>query len=105
MPFENLLTPSSIKLFGRVVRDLKFHYDSNTTVIGNNNLLQRQLVSGRYAQTILFNGTITQSTDDTNTPLTDDNGNPIYSDLITYSGLKPSETLTPNMKVKASYKD
>jgi hypothetical protein len=105
MPFENLLAPSSIKLFGRVVRDLKFNYDPNTTVIGNNNLLQRQLASSQYTQTILFTGTITQSTDDNGAPLTDDNRNPIYSNLITYSGLKPNEILTPNMKVKASYKD
>jgi Pentapeptide repeats (8 copies) len=40
---ETLLTPSSIKIFGRVVTDLAFNYNQATTVIGGNNLLQRQL--------------------------------------------------------------
>jgi hypothetical protein len=43
---ETLLTPSSIKLFGRVLRDLKFNYDLTETVsIGSNNFLQQQLSS------------------------------------------------------------
>jgi hypothetical protein len=40
---ENLLTPSVVKLFGRVMNDLKFQYDPSTVVTGYNNLLQRQL--------------------------------------------------------------
>jgi hypothetical protein len=40
---ENLLTQSVIKLFGRVVRDLKFDYDQSTIVRGQNNFLQKQL--------------------------------------------------------------
>jgi hypothetical protein len=40
---ENLLTPSVVKLFGRVMNDLKFQYDPSTVVAGYNNLLQRQL--------------------------------------------------------------
>jgi hypothetical protein len=43
---ENLLTPSVIKLFGRVMNDLKFNYDPSTVVTGFNNLLQRQLYNG-----------------------------------------------------------
>ena len=43
---ENLLTPSLIKLFGRLMTDLQFNYDPNTIVSGYNNLLQRQLVNG-----------------------------------------------------------
>ncbi|MGC2782711.1 MAG: pentapeptide repeat-containing protein [Roseiarcus sp.] len=40
---ETLLTPSSVKIFGRVVTDVIFNYNQATTVIGGNNLLQRQL--------------------------------------------------------------
>jgi hypothetical protein len=43
---ENLLTPSSIKLYGRVVNDLNFRYDSNSVVSGANNFLQNQLGAG-----------------------------------------------------------
>jgi hypothetical protein len=43
---ENLLTPSVIKLFGRLMKDLQFNYDPDTVVSGYNNLLQRQLVDG-----------------------------------------------------------
>jgi hypothetical protein len=43
---ENLLTPSVIKLFGRLVNDLSFNYDPNTVVQGYDNLLQRQLANG-----------------------------------------------------------
>jgi hypothetical protein len=43
---ENLLTPSVIKLFGRVMNDLSFNYDPSTVVTGFNNLLQRQLYNG-----------------------------------------------------------
>jgi hypothetical protein len=43
---ENLLTPSVIKLFGRVMNDLCFKYDPSTVVQGYNNLLQRQLFNG-----------------------------------------------------------
>jgi len=40
---ETLLTPSTIKIFGRLITDLTFNYDQATTIIGGNNLLQRQL--------------------------------------------------------------
>ena len=41
---ETLLTSSSIKLFGRVLKDLKFNYDAaDITQIGANNFLQEQL--------------------------------------------------------------
>jgi hypothetical protein len=40
---ETLLTPSSIKLFGRVITSLKFTND--TTMFGGNYFLQRQLVA------------------------------------------------------------
>jgi hypothetical protein len=54
---ENLLTQSVIKLFGRVMNDLKFQYDPATVVSGYNNLLQRQLVNGN----VLITGTTTQT--------------------------------------------
>src|ERR1700722_11757213 len=38
---ETLLTPSSIKLFGRIVPSLQYSDDTKTT--GNNNFLQQQL--------------------------------------------------------------
>jgi hypothetical protein len=38
---ETLLTPSSIKMYGRILRDLK--YTDDAPVIGANNFLQRQL--------------------------------------------------------------
>jgi hypothetical protein len=104
MPFENLLTPSSIKLFGRVLRDLTFKYDVNTTVIGGNNLLQRQLASSTQT-TIQINGAIiTPSTDSSDNPIKDEHGNNVYNKLIKYGSLS-SPNLTPNMKVSASYKD
>jgi hypothetical protein len=105
MPFENLLTPSSIKLFGRIVRDLSFHYDPNTTVIGNNNLLQRQLESGRNPRPVAVKVTITPVMDDYGKPTTDDNGNPLYSTLIKYHDLKRGDLLTPNMEVSVEGKD
>ena len=40
---ETLLAPSTIKIFGRLITDLTFNYDRATTIIGGNNLLQRQL--------------------------------------------------------------
>ncbi|MBV9976870.1 MAG: pentapeptide repeat-containing protein [Hyphomicrobiales bacterium] len=55
---ETLLTPSSIKIYGRVLKDLKFSYSSDTIVIGANNFLQQQL-SG-YMNTIY--GTIAAGT-------------------------------------------
>jgi hypothetical protein len=40
---ETLLTPSSIKLFGRVVSSLTYHNDTAGTGLGDNKFLQRQL--------------------------------------------------------------
>jgi len=40
---ETLLTPSSVKLFGRVMSSLQYYDDTTTT--GNNNFLQRQLLA------------------------------------------------------------
>jgi hypothetical protein len=40
---ETLLTPSSIKLFGRVVDSLKYHNDTAGTGLGANKFLQKQL--------------------------------------------------------------
>jgi hypothetical protein len=61
---ENLLTPSVIKLFGRVMNDLSFNYDPSTVVQGYNNLLQRQLFNGATSTTVtvtncrvIFDGT------------------------------------------------
>src|SRR5580700_1218606 len=57
---ETLLTQSSIKLFGRVVRDISFNYDPATVVQGNNNFLQGQLSSGPV--TVIGNTNIAQTT-------------------------------------------
>jgi hypothetical protein len=54
---ENLLTPSSIKLYGRVVNDLNFRYDSNTVVSGANNFLQSQLGVAPVPITIITQAT------------------------------------------------
>jgi hypothetical protein len=40
---ETLLTPSSIKLFGRVVSSLAYNNDTRGTGLGDNKFLQRQL--------------------------------------------------------------
>jgi hypothetical protein len=40
---ETLLTQTSIKIFGRVLNDLQYTYDTNTIVRGDNNFLQSQL--------------------------------------------------------------
>ena len=40
---ETLLTPSSIKLFGRVVDSLRYHNDTAGTGLGANKFLQKQL--------------------------------------------------------------
>lgn len=48
---ETLLTPSSIKLYGRVVRDLNLNYDGTTVASGANNFLQSQLGAGPVAVT------------------------------------------------------
>jgi hypothetical protein len=42
---ETLLTPSSIKLYGRLLNDLQYNYDATTVTIGDNNFLQKQLFS------------------------------------------------------------
>ena len=42
---ETLLTPSSIKLYGRLLNDLQYNYDATTVTIGSNNFLQQQLFS------------------------------------------------------------
>jgi Pentapeptide repeats (8 copies) len=81
---ENLLTPSVIKLFGRLLSDLKFSYDSNTVVTGYNNLLQRQLINGGVAG----NATVT-ITGTTNT------ASNVITNVSSISGL------TPGMSVSA----
>jgi hypothetical protein len=80
---ENLLTPSVIKLFGRVLGDLVFNYDPNTVVTGYNNLLQRQLVNGNSRSPLSVTGT----TDGT-TPLV--------------TNVSPILSLSPGMIVTAS---
>jgi Pentapeptide repeats (8 copies) len=49
---ETLLTPSSIKLYGRVVKDLKYIDDSAGSVLGYNNFLQSQLSGGATIVTV-----------------------------------------------------
>lgn len=39
---ETLLTPSSVKMYGRIMSDLAFNYNASTVVIGSNNFLQEQ---------------------------------------------------------------
>ncbi len=56
---ETLLTPSSIKMYGRILTDLIFNYNANTVVIGNNNFLQGQFTATPNVQ---FNGTTTTGT-------------------------------------------
>ncbi len=52
---ETLLTPSSIKLYGRVVSSIVFNNDT-TAGPGNNNFLQQQLATGnpRFARIYAF---------------------------------------------------
>jgi hypothetical protein len=52
---ETLLTPSSIKLFGRVMSSLQ--YADDTTTIGNNNFLQKQLALPPIPGTPFVGGT------------------------------------------------
>jgi hypothetical protein len=54
---ENLLTPSVIKLFGRLMNDLQFKFDPNTVFRGYNNLLERQLYGGGVTGPINIAGT------------------------------------------------
>lgn len=91
MPGENLLTPSTIKLFGRRVTDMHFKYDPNTLVSGYNNLLQRQLADGSISLTI--SGVITA------------NPTPPPQFLDTVSNVSPPTMfgLAPGMAVSASY--
>jgi Pentapeptide repeats (8 copies) len=53
---ETLLTPSSIKLFGRVMSSLQ--YSDDTKAVGNNNFLQRQLSYTGDLKTMQFLGNI-----------------------------------------------
>lgn len=50
---ETLLTPSSIKMFGRVVTSLTYTNDTTAFALGNNNFLQRQLSAAAYAISVL----------------------------------------------------
>lgn len=86
---ENLLTPSVIKLFGRVMTDLKFDYDPRTVVIGYNNLLQRQLANGSISVSI------------TGVVITNPSPPPAYLDTI--SNVSTTVGLSPGMSVSASY--
>jgi Pentapeptide repeats (8 copies) len=43
---ETLLAPSTIKLYGRVVKDLSYKYDPESVVTGVNHFLQNQLATG-----------------------------------------------------------
>jgi hypothetical protein len=88
---ENLLTPSVIKLFGRVMNDLQFNYDASTVVSGYNNLLQRQLANGSVNLTV--NGVITPNP----------GAPPPYLDTVTnvstmvglFSGMEVNSTFFP----------
>jgi len=80
---ETLLTPSSIKLFGRVLKDLSFNYDLTETVsIGSNNFLQQQLSTN--LNPIIVTGT-------TGTTAM---GYPIVTAVNTLNGLQPGMTVT-----------
>jgi hypothetical protein len=79
---ETLLTPSSIKLFGRVLRDLTFNYDLTETVsIGSNNFLQQQLSSN--LNPIIVVGTTTTGA-----------GNQYVTAVNTLGGLESGMTVT-----------
>jgi hypothetical protein len=53
---ETLLTPSSIKIYGRLVSDLSYKYNRRTVKIGGDNFLWHQL---RPLDTVTFHGTAT----------------------------------------------
>ncbi|MBV8439007.1 MAG: hypothetical protein JO312_00340, partial [Hyphomicrobiales bacterium] len=57
---ETLLTPSSIKLFGRLVNSLTYTDDTSSAILGCNNFLQHQLACRRY---IGFRGSIREVID------------------------------------------
>jgi hypothetical protein len=57
---ETLLTPSSIKIYGRVLSDLSFNYASDTVSIGGNNFLQQQL----SPPSVAFTGNTTNASQD-----------------------------------------
>jgi len=78
---ENLLTPSVIKLFGRVLGDLAFNYDPNTVVTGYNNLLQRQLVNGNSRSPLSVTGTTDGTT-------------PLVTNVSPILGLSPGMIVT-----------
>jgi hypothetical protein len=86
---ENLLTPSVIKLFGRVMNDLQFHYDPKTVVSGYDNFLQRQLANGSIS--VKITGVITA------------NPSPPPAFLNTVSGVSTMVGLSYGMGVSASY--
>jgi hypothetical protein len=77
---ETLLTPSSIKLFGRVMQDLLFKYDLTETVsIGSNNFLQQQLSAN--LNSIVVTGVTALN-------------NNVVTAVSTLSGLEPGMTVT-----------
>jgi hypothetical protein len=80
---ENLLTPSVIKLFGRVMNDVLFKYDPNTIIRGYNNLLRMQLYANGSSGAIIITGTV----------------NPPNLNVI--SGLSSMSGLIPGMSVTA----
>jgi hypothetical protein len=74
---ETLLTPSSIKLFGRLLTDLVFKYNPKTVVRGFNNFLQHQL----NANSVNLTGTTTL-------------GSTTVSAVNTLAGLQPGMTVS-----------
>jgi Pentapeptide repeats (8 copies) len=49
---ETLLTPSSIKIFGRILNDLNFNFNPATVTIGANNFLEQQLNANSVTATV-----------------------------------------------------
>lgn len=83
---ETLLTSSSIKLFGRVLKDLKFNYDAaDITQIGANNFLQEQLAQAPVSVTL--QGTIAAGALNTVTGVT-------INGVASLAGLVPGMLLT-----------
>jgi hypothetical protein len=72
---ETLLTPSSIKLFGRVMGSLTYNDDTSSSVLGCNNFLQHQLSCHDHDTS--FDAVVEIELDDKGNPKKDSNGNTI----------------------------